>query len=48
MPNFQTSPVLRPLGAFEHTIDLYTSRKPVQFSLVVELASPISAQQQHA
>ncbi|GAA3939204.1 hypothetical protein Aau02nite_48000 [Amorphoplanes auranticolor] len=32
-------------GAFEHIIDLYISRNPVQFSLVVELASPVSAQQ---
>ncbi|MGC5311478.1 phthiocerol/phthiodiolone dimycocerosyl transferase family protein [Micromonospora zamorensis] len=38
-------PVVRPLGAFEHIIDLYISRNPVQFSLVGELASPISAQQ---
>ncbi|SBT40756.1 Condensation domain [Micromonospora auratinigra] len=38
-------PVVRPLGAFEHVIDLYISRNPVQFSLVVELTSPVSAQQ---
>ncbi|MFI2713952.1 hypothetical protein ACH495_27905 [Micromonospora sp. NPDC018662] len=38
-------PIVRPLGAFEHIIDLYISRNPVQFSLVVELASPVSAHQ---
>ncbi|MFF5173258.1 hypothetical protein ACFY3U_11535 [Micromonospora sp. NPDC000089] len=38
-------PIVRPLGAFEHIIDLYISRNPVQFSLVVELASPVSARQ---
>ncbi|PTA47577.1 hypothetical protein C8054_04150 [Micromonospora sp. RP3T] len=38
-------PIVRPLGAFEHIIDLYISRNPVQFSLAVELASPVSAHQ---
>ncbi|WP_157779028.1 phthiocerol/phthiodiolone dimycocerosyl transferase family protein [Micromonospora sp. WMMD754] len=38
-------PIVRPLGAFEHIIDLYIGRNPVQFSLVVELASPVSAHQ---
>ncbi|SCF25538.1 phthiocerol/phthiodiolone dimycocerosyl transferase family protein [Micromonospora mirobrigensis] len=36
-------PIVRPLGAFEHIIDLYISRNPVQFSLAVELTSPVSA-----
>ncbi|WP_433652944.1 phthiocerol/phthiodiolone dimycocerosyl transferase family protein [Micromonospora zamorensis] len=36
---------MRPLGAFEHIIDLYISRNPVQFSLVIELVSVVSAQQ---
>ncbi|MET8318889.1 hypothetical protein [Micromonospora sp. NPDC005189] len=45
MPNTNAHPFLRPLGAFENIIDLYISRNPVQFSLVVELASPLSAQQ---
>ncbi|WBC16686.1 hypothetical protein O7600_07555 [Micromonospora sp. WMMA1998] len=38
-------PIVRPLGAFERIIDLYIGRNPVQFSLVVELASPVSAHQ---
>lgn len=29
---------LRPLGAFEHLIDLYIGRHPVQFSIAIELA----------
>ncbi|MGW7271793.1 hypothetical protein ACWGH5_14830 [Streptomyces sp. NPDC054864] len=29
--------VVRPLGAFEHTIDLYMRHNPLQFSLVAEL-----------
>lgn len=33
---------LRSLGSFEHIIDLHISRNPVQFSLAIELASPIS------
>lgn len=37
-----TTPVLRELGAFERVIDLYASRNPVQFSLAVELAEPVS------
>ncbi len=45
MRHSELHPVLRPLGAFEHIIDLYISRNPVQFSLVTELASPVSAQQ---
>jgi hypothetical protein len=35
------SSILRPLGAFEHIIDLYISRNPVQFSLAIELASSV-------
>ncbi len=38
-------PALRPLGAFEHVIDLFTTRNPVQFSLAIELASPVSTGQ---
>ncbi|MET7371094.1 phthiocerol/phthiodiolone dimycocerosyl transferase family protein [Micromonospora arida] len=45
MPHSQAHPVVRPLGAFEHVIDLYISRNPVQFSLVIELVTPVSAQQ---
>lgn len=33
---------LRPLGAFEHVIDLYIGRNPVQFSIAIELTVPIS------
>lgn len=40
--NMPPTSTLRPLGAFERIIDLYISRNPVQFSLAVELASPIS------
>ncbi|MBB4783179.1 hypothetical protein [Streptomyces rapamycinicus] len=35
--------VVRPLGAFERTIDFYTHRNPIQFSLVAELDRPVSA-----
>ncbi|MFI6377377.1 peptide synthetase [Streptomyces sp. NPDC050546] len=35
--------VVRPLGAFERTIDFYTHRNPVQFSLVAELDHRVSA-----
>jgi hypothetical protein len=45
MRNFEAHPVLRPLGVFERIIDLYISRNPVQFSLFIELGSPISAHQ---
>ncbi|WP_139128712.1 phthiocerol/phthiodiolone dimycocerosyl transferase family protein [Micromonospora humi] len=45
MRHSSAHPVVRPLGAFEHLIDLYISRNPVQFSLAVELASPVSAWQ---
>ncbi|UFN44703.1 hypothetical protein [Nocardioides okcheonensis] len=38
-----TSTALRELGAFENVIDLYASRNPVQFSLVLELAAPVPA-----
>lgn len=34
---------LRPLGAFERTIDLYMRRNPVQFSFVAELNRPVRA-----
>ncbi|MFF0307472.1 hypothetical protein ACFYSC_08585 [Streptosporangium sp. NPDC004379] len=44
MHNPQAHPVMRSLGAFEHIIDLYIGRNPVQFSLAVELGSPVSAQ----
>ncbi|QLQ35350.1 phthiocerol/phthiodiolone dimycocerosyl transferase family protein [Micromonospora robiginosa] len=43
MRHFSAHRTVRPLGAFEHIIDLYISRNPVQFTLVVELASPIPA-----
>ncbi|MGX5209498.1 phthiocerol/phthiodiolone dimycocerosyl transferase family protein [Streptomyces violaceus] len=33
--------LVRPLGAFERTIDFYTHRNPVQFSLVAELDRPV-------
>jgi hypothetical protein len=36
---------LRPLGAFEHIIDLYISRNPVQFSIAIELTSPITEEE---
>ncbi|MEU8870153.1 peptide synthetase [Streptomyces javensis] len=35
--------VVRPLRAFERTIDFYTHRNPIQFSLVAELDRPVSA-----
>ncbi|GAA3634609.1 phthiocerol/phthiodiolone dimycocerosyl transferase family protein [Streptomyces iranensis] len=35
--------VVRPLGAFERTIDFYTYRNPVQFSLVAEMDRPVPA-----
>ncbi|MGW7514283.1 peptide synthetase [Streptomyces sp. NPDC054796] len=34
---------VRPLGAFERTIDFYVQRNPVQFSLVAELDHPVPA-----
>ncbi|MFI8877913.1 phthiocerol/phthiodiolone dimycocerosyl transferase family protein [Streptomyces sp. NPDC055243] len=34
--------VVRPLGAFERTIDFYMRRNPIQFSLVAEIERPIS------
>lgn len=40
--NMPLTSTLRPLGGFERIIDLYISRNPVQFSLAVELASPVS------
>lgn len=36
--------IVRPLGAFERTIDLYMHRNPVQFSLVAELDRPVPAE----
>jgi hypothetical protein len=45
MRNVESHQLLRPLGAFEHIIDLYISRNPVQFSLVAELRSAVSAGQ---
>lgn len=33
---------VRPLGAFERTIDFYMRRNPLQFSLVAELDRPVS------
>jgi hypothetical protein len=36
--------VVRPLGAFERTIDFYMHRNPVQFSLVAELDRRVSAE----
>ncbi|AMM20160.1 hypothetical protein AX769_08260 [Frondihabitans sp. PAMC 28766] len=33
---------LRPLGAFERTIDLYAQRNPVQFSVAVQLARDVT------
>ncbi|MER5225779.1 phthiocerol/phthiodiolone dimycocerosyl transferase family protein [Streptomyces flaveus] len=35
--------IVRPLGAFERTIDFYMHRNPVQFSLVAELDRRVSA-----
>ncbi|MFI6279936.1 peptide synthetase [Streptomyces sp. NPDC050988] len=35
--------IVRPLGAFERTIDFYTHRNPVQFSLVAELDRRVRA-----
>lgn len=43
--NMPLTSTLRPLGGFERIIDLYISRNPVQFSLAVELASPVSPEQ---
>ncbi|MEU9830342.1 hypothetical protein AB0D67_02260 [Streptosporangium sp. NPDC048047] len=43
MHTSQAHPTMRPLGAFEHIIDLYIGRNPVQFSLAVGLGSPVSA-----
>lgn len=34
--------IVRPLGAFERTIDFYMRRNPLQFSLVAEIDRPIS------
>ncbi|MBD7956482.1 hypothetical protein H9651_02390 [Microbacterium sp. Sa4CUA7] len=45
MNTSRTPDALRPLGGFERIIDLYISRNPVQFSLAVELASPVSPEQ---
>jgi phthiocerol/phthiodiolone dimycocerosyl transferase-like enzyme len=36
---------IQALGAFERIIDLYISRNPVQFSLVIELGAPVSVPQ---
>ncbi|MFJ6854704.1 peptide synthetase [Streptomyces sp. NPDC091271] len=35
--------VVRPLGAFERTIDFYMRRNPIQFSLVAEIDRPVQA-----
>lgn len=43
--NMPLTSTLRPLGGFERIIDLYISRNPVQFSLAVKLASPVSTEQ---
>lgn len=40
--NMPLTSTLRPLGGFERIIDLYISRNPVQFSLAVEFAAPVS------
>lgn len=40
-----TDQYLRPLGAFELTIDLYMHRNPVQFSLTAELTRDVSEEE---
>ncbi|MFD5199456.1 peptide synthetase [Streptomyces sp. NPDC058375] len=42
MPTFHAEDVVRELGAFERTIDLYMHRNPVQFSLVAEFDREVS------
>ncbi|MFD4024552.1 peptide synthetase [Streptomyces sp. NPDC058576] len=42
MPTSHAEDVVRELGAFERTIDLYMHRNPVQFSLVAEFDREIS------
>ncbi|MGW0907112.1 phthiocerol/phthiodiolone dimycocerosyl transferase family protein [Streptomyces sp. NPDC002853] len=37
--------IVRPLGAFERTIDFYMRRNPLQFSLVAEIDRPVSEAQ---
>ncbi|MBT2486429.1 MULTISPECIES: peptide synthetase [unclassified Microbacterium] len=43
--DYAAASTLRPLGAFENIIDLYISRNPVQFSIVIELTSPITEEE---
>ncbi|WP_051478978.1 hypothetical protein [Arthrobacter sp. H5] len=45
MLNNRTDQYLRPLGAFERTIDLYMHRNPVQLSLTMELNRDVSEEE---